>query len=305
MVNLVTAADRAALDELERLPGSLELPDSDDTPVDNEGQNDIPNGLRLALAQIWHNRQDWFFGVDMGIYDRKGQQDRKVTIVPDGFLSLGVVRRKGQYGRSSYVLAEENNIVPTLALEYLSKTYGGEYDSKLAVYAQLGVPYYVVYNPEGRRGHQRLEMYHLEQGTYRLQTASEPFWIPEIELGIGRVQGILSGIRMEWLTWFDPLGQAYPLPEEVIENLRVKMQRQQGRIAKLEKLAQDERSRAEQERSRAEIAETLAQQERSRAEQERSRAAIAETLAQQERLARLQLIDRLKQMGIDSSLLDD
>jgi Tfp pilus assembly protein PilO len=89
---------------------------------------------------------------------------------------------------------------------------------------------------------------------------------------------------MEWLTWFDRLGQAYPLPEEVIENLRVKVQRQQGRIAKLEQLAQ-------QERSRAEMAEFLAQQERSRAEQER--------------LARLQLIDRLKQMGIDSSLLDD
>jgi hypothetical protein len=75
---------------------------------------------------------------------------------------------------------------------------------------------------------------------------------------------------MEWLTWFDRLGQAYPLPEEVIDNLRVKVQRQQGRIAQLEQLAQQERSRAEQER-----------------------------------LARLQLIDRLKQMGIDSSLLDD
>jgi hypothetical protein len=148
-------------------------------------------------------------------------------------------------------------------------------------------------------------MYHLDQGTYQLQPTSEPFWIPEIELGIGRVQGILSGIRMEWLTWFDRLGQAYPLPEEVIENLRVKVQRQQGRIAKLEQLAQQERSRAEmaeflaqQERSRAAMAEALAQQERSQAQQERSR-------AEQERLARLQLIDRLKQMGIDSSLLDN
>jgi hypothetical protein len=82
---------------------------------------------------------------------------------------------------------------------------------------------------------------------------------------------------MEWLTWFDEMGQAYPLPEEVIENLRVKVQRQQGRIAKLEQLAQQERSRAE----------------------------MAEARAEQERLARLQLIDRLKQMGIDSSLLDD
>lgn len=42
----------------EILPGSEELPDSDDTPVDSEGQNDIPNGLRSALAQLWSDRQD-------------------------------------------------------------------------------------------------------------------------------------------------------------------------------------------------------------------------------------------------------
>jgi hypothetical protein len=77
----------------------------------------------------------------------------------------------------------------------------------------------------------------------------------------------------------------------VIETLRFKVQRQQGLIAKLEQLAQEERSRAE-------MAEALAQQERSQAQQERSR-------AEQERLARLQLIDRLKQMGMDSSLWDD
>jgi len=47
----------------EQLPGSAELPDSDDTPVDNEGQNYIPNGLRLALAQLWSDRQVWVFGV--------------------------------------------------------------------------------------------------------------------------------------------------------------------------------------------------------------------------------------------------
>ena len=42
MVNLATAKVPAVLDEELQLPGSLELPDSDDTPVDNEGQNDIP-----------------------------------------------------------------------------------------------------------------------------------------------------------------------------------------------------------------------------------------------------------------------
>ncbi len=53
---------------LERLPTAEELPSSDDTPVDNELQNLLPNLLLASLAIIWAERMDWYFGVDMGIY---------------------------------------------------------------------------------------------------------------------------------------------------------------------------------------------------------------------------------------------
>ena len=280
-----------------QLPGSAELPDSDDTPVDNEGQNDIPNGLRLALAQLWSDRQDWFFGVDMGIYDREGQRDRTPTIVPDGFLALGVTRRKGQFGRSSYVLAEEQNIVPILALEYLSKTYGGEYDRKLTVYAKLGVKYYLVYNPEGRRKHQKLELYELKNGEYERSLGSEPFWLPELGLGIGRNQGVLAGVQLEWLTWFNGDGHPYPLPEEAIDRERRKAERAQRRTklaqqradqeflrAQREFLrAQREQQRAEQEFLRAEREQAKSERERQRAEQERQRAEQEQAKSEQER----------------------
>jgi Uma2 family endonuclease len=49
------------------LPSSEELPDSDDTPVDNELQDLIPSLLKATLACFWRDRWDWFFGVDMGI----------------------------------------------------------------------------------------------------------------------------------------------------------------------------------------------------------------------------------------------
>lgn len=70
------------------LPSSAELPDSDDTPVDNELQNLVPNLLLAILALIWQDRRDWFFGVDMGIY----YTPKQPVLVPDGFLSLGVER---------------------------------------------------------------------------------------------------------------------------------------------------------------------------------------------------------------------
>lgn len=53
------------VDPEQQLPTSEELPCSDDTPVDNENQNTIPNWLLAMLEQIWGERQDWFFGVDM------------------------------------------------------------------------------------------------------------------------------------------------------------------------------------------------------------------------------------------------
>ena len=52
---------------LQCLPSSTELPDSDDIPVDNELQILIPNLLLAILSLIWQDREDWFFGINLGI----------------------------------------------------------------------------------------------------------------------------------------------------------------------------------------------------------------------------------------------
>jgi len=64
------------------LPGSEDLPCSDDTPVDNEDQITIPIWLLEALRVIWDERHDWFFGVDMGIYDPEHQRKRTPIVDP-------------------------------------------------------------------------------------------------------------------------------------------------------------------------------------------------------------------------------
>ncbi len=168
------------------LPSSAELPDSDDTPVDNELQNLIPNLLEAILALAWKQREDWFFGVDMGIYHTPGEP----SLVPDGFLSLGVERFIEEEGRLSYVLWEENGIIPQFVLEVVSKTYGGEYEQKKNDYARLGILYYVIYVPgrKTRKGRQPLEVYRLIDGEYELQL-NERVGMPEIGLAIGRDRG--------------------------------------------------------------------------------------------------------------------
>ena len=200
---------------LEYLPSSEELPDSDDTPVDNELQNIIPNLLLSILAGIWSERMDWFFGVDMGIYYR----NRHPAVIPDGFLSLGVERQKtrpsGRKGRLSYVLWEENWVLPLLFLEVVSQKYNGEYKDKKKEYANLGILYYVIYDCDRnhpRKGNQ-FEVHKLVNGKY-VRQPGEIVWLPEIGLGIGREIGTHLGWTREWLYWYDADGNKYPTPEE-------------------------------------------------------------------------------------------
>lgn len=231
-----------------------DIPESDETPVDSEDQNLIPNLLLAALLLIWGDRFDWFFTVDMLILPRTGD-----GIVPDAFLSLGVPRRPGPQGRLSYILRHENDVPPIWVLEMVSQAYRQEYSTKLAQYEQLGVLYYVVYNPDPsrygprKRRSDRLEVYRLESGRYR-RVPGDPVWMPEIGLGIGYGSTVIGGVELACLYWFDEAGRPYPHPEEQATQQRT--------------LAEQERARAEQERARADqiqhrynqLAERLRQQ---------------------------------------------
>lgn len=213
------------------LPTSDELPSSDDTPVDNEEQNFIPNLLLFLLEFIWAERLDWFFGTDMAIYHTTGVSPL-VPVVPDGFLSLGVERQKNRGYRKSYVLWEENQIPPILALEMVSLTYGEEYESKMRIYAKLGVLYYVVYNPSywQRDRHLPLEIYRLVYDQYQLQIG-EPFWMPEIGLGMGRFQTQIGGVQREALYWYNEQGVRYQTPEEILQTERRELEQAQQQAA--------------------------------------------------------------------------
>ena len=237
---------------LQNLPSSADLPSSDDTPVDNEDQNLLPNLLLLLLTHLWSARMDWYFGVDMAVYHTTGDNP-KIPVVPDAFLSLGVERKKGGNSRRSYATWEEGDVVPSFVLEMVSHQLRGEYEEKVALYAKLGVLYYLVYNPEfwQRDKHQPLELYKLENGVYQLQV-SEPYWMPEVGLGIGRYQGVVGGLLQEILTWYDEKGDRHLSPEEQ-ERQRTVQERQrtvQERQAKEQ--AQQRTTEERQQRERLE-----------------------------------------------------
>ncbi|MEM9511884.1 MAG: Uma2 family endonuclease, partial [Cyanobacteria bacterium P01_E01_bin.48] len=100
-------------------------------------------------------------------------------------------------------------------LEIVSETKGGEYDEKLTIYQNLGVKYYVVYNPSfwQRDQHEPLEIYRLEGDRYQLHQG-EPYWMPEIGLGLGRCTQTSDLYEREVLCWYNETGDRYLTQDE-------------------------------------------------------------------------------------------
>jgi len=254
---------------LQYFPTAEELPETDNTPVDNELQILIPNLLRAILALVWAERLDWFLGVNLGVY----YDPERPAIAPDGFLSLGVERfKQGNKLRLSYVFWQENNVVPLWVLEVVSKTSGGEYDDKMVKYTHIGVLYYTIYNPDywKRDKHDSFEVYRLVSGSY-VRQVGQVIWMPEIDLGIGCEQGRHEGCTRDWLYWYDKRGKRLPAPANVIE----------------------------QERQRAQQAEQRTQQVEQQLEQAEQRVQQVEQQLEQERQRQEELLKSLRERGID------
>ncbi len=247
------------------LPTAKDLPDSDGQPLDNELHAIMPHLLRSILALIWADRYDWFFGTNMGWYYDPDQN----CIVPDGFLSIGVSRILDHNLRLSYLTWRENDIIPSLTIEIVSKTPGGEYKKKKQLYAELGVLYYIVYAPNRIRK-PRLTIYKLQNGEYEL-CSNNPIWMPEIGLGIGIELGTYNGIHREWLYWYNQQGERYLTPDE---------------IARQEEFS---RKQSEQALFQEQKARLVAQQARLDAEDARLQA--------EEKAAKLE--EKLRKLGID------
>jgi len=140
-----------------RLPTAAELPHSDEAPVESELQDKIVYLLQEILKKIWGSRRNWFFGINMAVLRAQYCRHSSRWISELGSTA------EGQGLRLSYVIWEENGVIPILAVEVVSKTPGGEYKGKKKEYARLGVKYYIIYAPR-RRLRPRLTVYSLENG---------------------------------------------------------------------------------------------------------------------------------------------
>jgi Uma2 family endonuclease len=237
-------------DELQAATNALET--EDDEPVDSIISERQQRLLVDALYASWQAPEPFVALANVGLFYAVSSP----AIVPDMLLSLGVEPHPNlkDYSNKLYraYIMWQYAKPPDLVLEIVSNTKGNELGSKLKKYAELGIEYYVVYDPLVFYGTPSLRVF-LRRGRQYEEIDEAVF--PDIGLRLGMWNGTYQGIEGDWLRWFTMDGTLLLVSEE----LSTLLKKEQKRTEQERKRTEQERKRTEQERSRADEAEARAE----------------------------------------------
>lgn len=104
--------------------------------------------------------------------------------------------------------------VPDVVIEIVSDRRGGEASHKMRDYARIGIPYYVVFDPEEHLTGGVLTVFELRGRNY---VSIDPAWMPEAKLGLALWEGAYEGQQGRWLRWCDQQGQVIATSNERAE----------------------------------------------------------------------------------------
>ncbi len=233
----------------ECLPNIDDLVTEDDTPVDNlfsaKQQPLLVDPLYSAWAGPGEGRP-FLAAANVGVF----YAVRQPPLVPDMFLSLDVQAPADVWAKSgrSYFIWEYGK-PPDVVIEIVSNQKGNEAERKLRDYARIGVPYYVIFDPDNQLGGGVLRAYRLHEGVYRL---SPDGWLPMVGLGVTLWHGVYDNLELTWLRWCDQDGQVIPTGAEraAAAEQQAAHARQQATAA--EQQTEQARQQTEQARQRAE-----------------------------------------------------
>ena len=273
----------------------------DDTPVDNLQS---AQQQRLLVEPLYSSPgvpRPFLADANVGLFYKLHGE----PVVPDALLSLGVQRAEdySQRRHRSYFVWEFGK-VPEVCIEIVSNKEGNEVtlsakaqrekktQSKKDIYAQIGVPYYVVFDPlqqipgPKEMAQALVRVWTLTSGQYvelttveGLITPGASVWLETVGLGLTLWEGLFEDeVPRLWLRWCDREGQVIPTGAE-------------GQAA--------ERQRADAQQQRAEQSESQLEIERQRADTEQQRAEQSEFQLEAERQRAERLAERLRAMGID------
>lgn len=258
----------------------------DDEPVDNLFSEKQQRLLAQTLYASWTpppGKQQapgeprvFLAAANVGLYYAKPQR----PLVPDLMVSLDVQPHQDWYAKEhrSYFIWEFGKR-PEVVVEIVSNRVGGELSRKLDTYAEIGILYYVVYDPQRYLSEAVLQVFVLRDGEY--QALEEPS-LRRVGLRLMLWDGVFEGHADTWLRWCDAQGRLLLTGEE--------------RAAE-----EAEARRAAEERAAGESEARQAAETRAAGEIEARRAAEARAAQEAQRAA--QLAAKLRELGIDPDRL--
>jgi len=230
----------------EEWPDVEHLVTEDDTPVD------IFSGKqqRLLVEPLYTswdgpgNGRPFLAMSNIGLFYGVNQS----PLVPDMMLSLDVRTPSDPWPKINrayflWMYAKP----PDAVVEIVAEQADGEDSWKLATYAQIGVPYYVIFDPEKLLSDQVLRVYGLHLGEYLPEPAH---WLPRVQLGLTLWSGKYEQIQFSWLRWCHQDGTVVSTGAELVEQVRRRREqaeldyeqtRQRTARAQAEQQAADER----------------------------------------------------------------
>ncbi|MDY6806513.1 MAG: Uma2 family endonuclease [Cyanobacteriota bacterium] len=192
-------------------PDTSQMILEDDEPLDsfvNEKQQRL-------LTTVFYSGADtgikvpFLAAANVGLFSHVRHQG----IVPDAFLSLNIRAGEEWFDRNvrSYLFWEFGK-APDVVIEIVSPTPGNELGSKLIDYAQLGIPYYVVYDPLKKLGEIPLRVFQIQGSNY---VSKSDAWFPSVNLGLTLFSGSFENVNATWLRWCYPDGNVIPTGDEL------------------------------------------------------------------------------------------
>jgi len=254
---------------------TLDLPDSDGEPMENERERLQMLLLLDALEQYWCGRQDFYAAGNMFVYYSAGQARqilaeeaeparlRRAFRGPDLFVVLNV---DSSFRRQKWVVWDEEGHYPDVIFEFLSpSTRRTDQTTKKTLYEQIFKTreyyWYDPFDPHEFQG------WHLDPDNgYQAMTPDVRGWLwsPALHLWIGRWEGTYHHDPATWLRLYDPHGRLVLTSQETAEAAQQRAETAEQRAETAEQRAEAERARAAA--SEAELARLQAELARLRGE---------------------------------------
>ena len=201
------------------MPDMSHIVTEDDEPVDNLFSAKQQRLLVEPLYTAWQKERLFLADANVGVF----RSPYLPPLVPDMFLSLDV-----RVGDEDWWLKENRSYFiwmhgkpPDVVVEVVSNEKGGELGRKMQGYAQMGIPYYVVYDPQPTSIQSKpLVVYELVAGAY---LPRPDFQLARLNLSARLWDGEFENGRAVWLRWADAVGNLFPTGAERAERLAARL----------------------------------------------------------------------------------